>query len=209
MKLSRIRALLIIVATLPAFVAAQTSRVHTTYSKDRKLTKVETSALYLVNSPEQFIQLTFESVYKGEKLDKPVDKVDLSVFSLAKKARYRGPSEQTLYAVTDGERWKVGTVLYLAMNGETKNGKDAFYSENNKNLGIEVPFPQTAKVRNGSGDVNGLTMEWLDINMKANQFAKIATAKKVEFQLGSNAFELDETHMAIISEFLAKITPGP
>ncbi len=209
MKLSHIWALLIAVATLSAFATAQTSRVHTTYSKDKKLTKVETSALYLMNTPEQFIQLTFESVYKGEKLDKPVDKVDLSIFSLAKKARYRGPSEQTLYAVTDGERWKVGTVLYLAMNGETKNGKDAYYSENNKYLGMEVPFPKTARVRNASGDVNGLTMEWLDINMKANQFAKIVAAKKVEFQLGSNAFELDENHMAIMSEFAAKITPGP
>lgn len=208
MKITHIWHVFVVALVLSAPVAAQTSHVHTTYSKDTKQTKVATSTLYMTNTVEEFIEVQFESLYKGEKLIKPVDKVNISVFSLARKARHRGSSDQVLYVITDGKRWTLGTMLYVGtLEGETKNGKDTFFSRNNENLGVQVTFPQSAKVRNASGEVNGLTMEWLNMDIKTDQLGKILAAQKVEFQLGSSAFELNETHFDILRDFLAHLVP--
>ena len=203
------RSLLAVACTCAFALLAQgqASHIHKEYLKDSKSTKVETPLLYLTNAPEQFVEFQLSAVYKGERQTRPANPINLTLFSLAKTAQYG--NRETLYAITDGTRWPVGTASVLDMKGETKKGADAFYGSANPNVGMQVPFPPAAQVRNGGGDVTGLHMEWLNIVLKPEQLGKLAAAQKVSLQLKDKPFELNETHLSILRDFVAQITPQP
>src|SRR2546429_8143176 len=68
---------------------AQSSGIHTEYMKNNKTTCVETNTLYVYNTPDQFVELTLRSWYKGEKLTTAPTKVDLEIFSFSKNPLYQ------------------------------------------------------------------------------------------------------------------------
>ena len=206
MKLTRLCLAILSIFSFALLAQAQASRVHKEYDTKAKITIVETSVLYVMNTPELFVEFQLSSTYKGEQLTKPVKAVDLTLFSLAKAAQYT--NNETLYAITDGARWKLGSASFLDMKGETKGGTDSFYGPN-PYIGMQVPFPPSAKVRNKGGDVTGLHMEWAVVVLKPEQLAKLAAAQKVSFQLRDKTFELNETHMSILRDYVAQITPQP
>ena len=185
---------------------AQDPHVRTEYMKDIKMTKVETDLMYVANTPTQFAQVSLSSRYKGEKLTQPPGKVNLSIWSSSKDALYRKDKDRKLIVITDGAEWSLGTLSHVVMKGETKDGKDAFYGENRPALGMGISLPLSAKVRDGN-NVNGLFMEWMFIDMKPEQFLKIANAKKVEFRLGNTSFEFTEDQMNTVRDFASRIKP--
>lgn len=187
---------------------SQSSKVRSSYMKDVKRTKVETFLLYVMNTPDQFVELQLHAVYKGEKPVKPAEQLGLTIFSLAKKAQFRGDTQE-LFATTGGDRWRVGTGTRTGFKGDTNKGVESFLSENRPDMGMQVPFPQSAAVRNAGGDVNGLTMEWVEINIKPEQLSKLAAASEVRFQLGSTTFALNEEHLQILRDFVSQLTPQP
>jgi len=200
-----IRGLLILLLAVTSF--AQTSHVRVEYMKDVKKTKVEADFLYLTNTSDQFLQLQFHAVYKGDSLVKSPEVLGMTIFSLAKRTQYS--NDVDLSATTDGEQWKIGTGTRAGMKGESKNGMDSYFSENRPGLGIQVPFPKTARVRNPNGDVNGLVMEWVEIKLKPEQITKLAAAKAIELHLGKNTVAFNDTHLQILKEFAAALTPQP
>jgi hypothetical protein len=204
MKLRRQLPLLFLVLALPLCARAQS--VSTRYMKDSKQTAVETNLLYLLNTPEQFVEMQLRGFYKGETLVKMPDKVLISFWSVSKKALYR-PAAQ-LNAVADGEQLKVGSEEPVSMTGETKDGKDIFYSDNRPGLGIQVPIPSTATVRNAKG-VTGLAMEWITLDLKTEQLLKISAAKQAELHLGGTTLPLTEGQMSIIRDFASRLKPQP
>jgi hypothetical protein len=202
MKLRQQLPVFLLIFALPVCARAQTVRAE--YMKDVKRTKVETNLLYLLNTPEQFVEVQFSTTYKGETLVKPPDKIEMTVWSVSKKALYRSSGQ--LSAVADGERLKLGFNDPAVMTGETKNGKDAFYNE--RGLGLQVPIPAGATVRNAQG-VNGLTMEMLVFAFKPDQLEKIAGAKQVEFRLGDTTLAVTEGQMTILRDFASRLRPQP
>ena len=205
MKLIRFCFAIVFIATLTVSAAAQASRIHKEYLKDTKSTKVETPLLYVMNTPDLFIEFQLSAIYKGEQLTKPVKTIALTLFSLAKTTQYT--AHEMLYATTDGTRWPIGGGSILDMKGETKNGTDTYYGPN-PYIGMQVPFPASAKVRNKSGDVTGLHMEWLTVELKPEQLTKLAAAQKVSLQLRDKTFELNETHLSILRDYATQLTPS-
>ena len=199
-------AAILLVLMLSVSAYTQDPHVRSEYKKDAKATVVETDLLYVKNDPQQFIQLSLMGRYKGEKLTKAADKINLSVWSVSKDALYRKSKDRELIVVTDGEEWSAGDLTHLVMKGETRNGKDAFYSENRPGLGMEVSVPATARVRT-AGTVDGLTAEWLLTDMKMERFLKIAAAKTVEFRLGKTSFGFSENQMDTIRDFARRLNP--
>ena len=63
MKFRRQLPLLLLVFALP--VCARAQSVRTEYMKDSKQTAVETNLLYLLNTPEQFVEMQLRGLYKG------------------------------------------------------------------------------------------------------------------------------------------------
>jgi hypothetical protein len=192
--------------TFPLPVTPQDSHVHSEYVKDIKKTKVSTDLIYVVNIPAQFVQVQLSSIYQGENLTKPPSNITLLIWSYSREAMYRKEEGKKLSVLTDGESWVLGRLGSLVMKGETKRGKDAFYSENNPALGMQVPLPMHAQVRGGK-DVSGLVMEWMFVAMKPEQLLRLVNAKKVELQLGDTAFEFTDDQMNTVREFVRQLTP--
>jgi len=185
---------------------AQSSGVHSEYMKDTKTTRVETFMLYVYNTPDQFVELQLRSWYKGEKLMSPPTKVDVEVFSFSKNPLYKKDKDRSLVIVADGQESAVGNLTNTVMKGETKNGADSFVAVGgNPNLGIQVPVPQSAKIKAG-GNLNGVTMEWMGISLKPDQFLKLAKATKLELRIGSTVLPFDDRHLEIIHNFAQQIT---
>lgn len=185
---------------------AQGTGVHAEYMKDNKTTRVETSMLYVYNTPDQFVELTLRSWYKGEKLTSPPTKVDLEVLSFSKNPLYKKDKDRALVIVADGQESPIGNLRNMVMKGETKNGVDTFYAvDGNPNLGLQVSVPPSAQIK-ASGNLNGIMMEWMGLSMKPDQFLKLAKAAKLEFRIGSTSLPLTDKHVEIIHNFANQIT---
>jgi len=185
---------------------AQETGIHTEYMKDTKTTRVETSMLYVHNTPDQFVELIFRSWYKGEKLTSSPTQVDLEVFSFSKNPLYKKDKDRALVIVADGQEFPIGKLTNMVMKGETNKGVDSFYAvDGNPNLGMQVPVPPSAQIK-AAGNVNGITMEWMNIFMKPDQFLKLAKAAKLEFRVGTTSLPLTDKHVEIIQNFANKIT---
>jgi hypothetical protein len=185
---------------------AQTSGVRSEYMKDNKTTRVETNMLYVYNTPDQFVQLVLRSWYKGEKLTSPPTKVDVEVFSFSRNPLYRKDKDRPFTIVADEEQATIGTLSNTVMKGETKNGVDNFFAVGgNPNVGMQVPVPQSAQIKSGR-NMNGITMEWMGLSMKPDQFLKFAKATKLEFRIGNTPLTLNDRHMEIIRNFANQIT---
>lgn len=183
---------------------AQNSGIHTEYMKDNKTTRVETSMLYVYNTPDQFVQLMLRSWYKGEKLTSPPTKVDIEIFSFSKTQIYKNDKDRSLVIIADGQEAVIGNLKNLVMKAETKNGVDSFFA-GNPNVGIQVPVPQSAQIKAG-GNLNGVTLEWMSTSMKADQFLKLAKAAKLEFRVGNTSLPLNDRHLEIVHNFANQIT---
>ncbi len=199
-------AVVLLVLSAAASSYSQNSGIHTEYMKDNKTTRVETSMLYVYNTPDQFVELVLRSWYKGEKLTSAPTKVDLEVFSFSKNPLYRKDKDRSLVIVADGQESTIGNLTNMVMKGQTKNGVDSFFAVGgNPSLGMQVPVPQSAQIKAG-GTVDGVSMEWMGLSMKPDQFLKLAKAAKLEFRIGATSLALNDRHLEIIHNFANQIT---
>lgn len=207
MKISRLCLLAFYVFALPTFVNAQDPHVHTRYLKESKTTVVETDLMYVINTPQQFVQIGLITRYPGERLEKPLKKIDLLIWSFSKNDLYRKDTARALKVNTDGEVWNLVPGNYLVSKGETKNGQDIFWNEKRPNLGQPSILPKEALVKGAEG-VNGLYMEQVFIELKPDQLLKIAQAKKVELQLGTTRIGFIADQLNTIRDFSSRLVPG-
>ena len=84
-KLHMIILVLLILGVSPSG-HAQGSGVHSEYMKDNKTTRVETNMLYVLNTPDQFVELMLRSWYKGDKLTAPPTKSGPGSFFLLQES---------------------------------------------------------------------------------------------------------------------------
>ena len=171
------------------------------------MTKVETDMLFVSNTADQFMQVGFIALYQTQQLVTPPRKVTLIIFSNSPKPLYRNTKDQKLIAVIDGQNLKLGDLSYWAGKGtKTDKGEEMFASEHRPGLGLQSTLPPDARVRAGR-DIDQLFMEWLTAELKSEQFAKIAKAAKLEFQIGKTTVEFTESQLNTIRAFVSTITP--
>jgi TonB family protein len=191
----------------PPPAGAQDPHVRTRFVKETKTTIVETDWMYLVNTPQQFMQLGLVTRYPNERPEKPPRKINLVVWSFSGAVMYRENKGPLLKFNTDGESWSVSPEAYLVFKGETKNGQDLFWAEKRPDLGQPSLLPETARVRKDGG-VSGVFMEQVFIALTPDQLAKIAGAHKVELQLGVTKLALTDEYLSTIRDFNRRLTPG-
>jgi hypothetical protein len=186
---------------------AQDPHVHSEYMPKVKMTKVETDMLFVSDTPEQFMQIGFIGRYPNQQLITPPKIVNLTMFSNSAKPLYENSKDQRLVVVTDGESWKAGDLTYWSGKGsKNEKGVGMFASEERPGLGLQNPLPPNAQLAKAR-DIDHLYLEWLMIDLKAEQFARIAQARKLEFQIGKTKFQLTDSQMDTIRSFAAAITP--
>ena len=202
--------LFLILAFCPSLVAvgqAQDTHVHSEYMPKVKMTKVESDMMFVIDTTDQFMQLGLVARYPNQQLVKPPKNITLTIFSNSPKPLYENTKDQNLIVVTDGESWKAGELQYWSGKGsKTDKGQEMFASEKRPGLGLQNPLPANAKVGQGR-TVDQLYLEWLIIELKPEQFARLAQSKKLEFQIGRTKFQFTDNQMTTIREFASTITP--
>ena len=182
---------------------SQDSGVHSVYSKTDKSTEVQTNFLNVFDTADQFVTIQLKSSYKGDHLTKTPSTVGLSIFSVSNRPLY---TNEPLVIVADGVSYRVGDLFDTTYKGEVNNGAESFFIVNTSlRFGVNIPVPQTAKVRGGHS-LNGKTMEWLAIGIKTDQFLKFANATKLELQIKNSTFTLNARHLEVIHNFSKEIT---
>jgi len=185
----------------------QDPHVRSEYLPKVKMTKVETDMLFVTNTAEQFMQVGLVAHYPNQQLVTPPKNVTLTIFSNSAKLLYESTKDQNLVAVTDGESWKVRELTYWSGKGsKTDKGQEMFASEKRPGLGLQNPLPPNAKVAQQK-DIEHLYLEWLLLELKPEQFARIANSRSVEFQIGRTTFHFTDDQMNTIRAFASLITP--
>lgn len=206
---SRRPLLLALVISLSVTILGQSQDPHvrSEYMPKIKMTKVETDMLFVTNTAEQFMQVGLIARYPNQQLVIPPKNITMTIFSNSPKLLYESTKDQNLVAVTDGESWKVGEIKYWSGKGsKTDKGQEMFASEKRPGLGLQNPLPPNAKVALQK-DIDHLYLEWLLIELKPEQFAKITKSRSVEFQIGKTTFQFSDDQMNTIRAFASLITP--
>ena len=207
MKMSALLLFMFFALVLSPSLRAQDPHVHTRFIKESKTTMVETDLMYLINTPQQFVQLGLVTRYPGERLEKPPKKIDLLIWSFSKDVMYRADKDHTVILSADGESWSISPELYAVFKGDTKNGQDVFWNEKRPVIGEPSPLPDSAQIK-AQGGVNGLFMEQIFVELKPEQLQKVAGAKKVEIQIGASKFELTDEYLSTTRDFNSRLIPG-
>ena len=207
MKTPRLCLLAIFAFVVSTSVHAQDPHVHSKYLRATKTTVVQTDWMYLINTRDQFLQVGLITRYPGERLEKPLKKIDLMIWSFSMQPLYRQGTPPTLTITTNGEAWKIASTSYLVFTGETKNGQDIFWSEKRNMIGQPSVLPEEALVKSREG-INGLYMERISIELTPQQLAKIARAAEVTMQLGASNVEFSISYLNTLRDLSARLTPG-
>lgn len=167
-------------------------RVQTEYMKSAKKTRVESNVLYVVNAPDQFLQLQLRGWFKGQQLAAPAEQIEIGFYSYGLAPKYEpGPLRQ-LTATADGQTLALGQLSHVVMVAEKKGAEG---------------LPQFARLRETVGEQK-LKMELLHVDVSAAQFARLAKAERAELGFGATRFALNEVHLGIIREFAAHTIPA-
>ena len=204
--MNRLQLLLIVLLTLasPVMVSAQDPHVHARYSSDEGKTNVRTDWLYLINTPQQFMELLLNAEYSGQQPKSPPDKVDLLIWSYSKSPLYKNDNSRRLVIKTDGESWSVDPKNYQVYKGESKNGLDIFWEEKRPIVGQPGSLSAAAQINEGKG-LNGLFIEQIYFQVNLDQLLKIENAKVVEAQLGATGLSFSAGQLDTIRVFLSQI----
>ncbi len=208
MKFSRISMFALWSAIFVGTITAQDSHVNTVYVEEAKKTVISTDRMYVVNSPEQFVQMMLSFRYSGRQMTKMPDKVDVMIWALTKKLLYEKDTNRKLYLVADGERVDSTPTRHLVLNGEAYRGQDTFFTGNREGpqgIGLQIPIPPHAQVR--SGDVGGLYMEQMYTNFKPKDLARIIAAKEIQVFLGKQKIALSENQLSTLRELARRLNP--
>jgi hypothetical protein len=186
----------------------QGTGVRSEYLKDEKSTKVDTNILYVGNAADQFVGLQLVGRYKGERLTS-APKIEITVFSFSKEPVYRKDKDRVLVVIANGVETNLGTLTASTFKGETKDGVDTYLAVGgNPNLGMQVPIPQSAAIRVG-GSMTGMTMELLTLQLKPEQFLKLASAANIRFKIGTTILTPTDRHIDVIHNFAEQLTSKP
>lgn len=207
--MNRLHLLLVVLFILasPALASAQDPHVRAEYSSDEGKTSVRTDWLYLINNPQQFVELLLNARYSGQQLKSPPDKVDLLIWSFSKNPLYRNENSQRLVIKTDGESWSIDQKSYAVYKGESKDGLDIFWEEKRPVVGQPGSLSAVAQINGGRG-INGLFIEQILFQLKPDQLLKMVNAKVLEAQLGSTGLSFSASQMDTMRSFLSQIYPS-
>jgi TonB family protein len=207
MKISSLFLFMFFALVLPTSLGVQEPHVHTRYVKESKTTIVETDLMYIIDTPQQFVQLGFLTRYPTERLEKPPKKIDLLIWSFSKEVLYREVKDHAVKFYTDAESWDASPQLYVVFKGEAKNGQDLFWSEKRPELGQPSPLPNSAQVKIKES-INNLFMEQIFVELKPEQLLKVTSAKNVELQIGKTRFRITDEYLSTIRDFNSHLIPG-
>jgi hypothetical protein len=178
--------------------------IHTVYDDYWKSTEIKTNWLYVINAPDQFLQLKLVGRFDGKTMPKTGPGVlEIQVISHAPKHKYVAPPE--LVAIADGVELRIGKMeehIDQFLTGMFKGGK----KEGQSMANTVSPVPATAAVL-GQHKIDDLAAEWIVTSVSWEQLTTMAKASKIDWRLGDTAFSFIEVQVTRLKQFVAAVTP--
>ena len=170
--------MLLVIALLAATVAdAQDPHVYSEYKEQLKATIVYTDKMYLLNMPEQVIDVEFNFRLKQKQSLKQPERVELMLWSYSRELKYRKDGGRDIGLTTDGNTLKVEKVIYMPFQKRKKDFeriKDAY-------------------------------AEWVILYFSPEEVKKLATAKNIKLRMGNQEFNFKDNYMNTIRDFASRI----
>ena len=174
--------------------------IHSSYDDTIKSTEIRTNWLYVLNAPDQFLQLKFDARFSGKQMPKTGPTVfEIQVISQALQHRYADLPE--LVAIADGVEIKIGKMAQhpiQAIMGMLRGGKKESESMVNDTLS---PVPPSAAVL-AQHKASDLVGEWIVTKISLDQLKTLAKASKIDWKLGTTTFSFIEIQMTRLRQFV-------
>jgi hypothetical protein len=178
--------------------------IHTVYDDYWKFTEIRTNWLYVLNAPDQFLQLKLVGRFTGKQMPKTgPTALQVEVISHAPKHKYVAPPE--LVAIADGVELRIGKMEEhpnLELLGMFKDGKKGGQSMVN----TVSPVPATAAVL-AQHKIEDLAAEWLRTNVSWEDLTTLAKASKIDWRLEETEFSFIDIQITRLKQFVAAVTP--
>ncbi len=200
-KLDRMLSTVLLLLILGSITSAQETRVASRYFKDIDRTVVRSDSLYVVNTPDQFIQLRLVGRYpKKGPPTQPPDRLSLEFDSFTRTPLYQLDDSHHLAVKADERVLDLGLMSYSQMR---ESDKDKYFARDAR-LGFAAALPTAALVRNTVP--LGLTLEMMSVSgISPAALTTMAQAQQVIMKIGSTVFALRPTQMAILREFAVSV----
>jgi hypothetical protein len=177
MKLFKAGLLSMIVLLAAAVADAQDPHVYSEYKEPLKATIVYTDRMYLLNTPEQVVDVEFNFRLKRKQSRKQPERVDLMLWSYSRELKYQKDKDRDISLNADGETVKIEKVMYM-------------------------PFQQRKKDFERIKDAYA---EWIILYLSPEEAKKLATAKKIKLQIGKQEMSFTDNYMNTIRDFASRI----
>ena len=187
-----------------SFASAQETHIDSRYIKEIDRTVVRSDVLYVVDTPDQFIQLQLTGRYpkKGPPTEAP-DRLSFEFGSFTRLPLYKLDESHRLAVKADDRILDLGLMSYSEMH---ESGKDKYFARD-ATLGYNTTLPPTALVRKTVP--SELTFERMSVSgIRPSELSTMAQAQQLIMKIGSTVFALRPTQMAILREFAASVIPA-
>ncbi len=193
---------------LMLLLLGQTSQVadpiHTVYDSYWKWTEIKTNWLYVLNDPDQFLQLKLIARFNGKQMPK-TGPTALQIEIISNASTYKYSSRPPLVAVADGVELQIGKMEpspELELLGMFKGGRQAGQSGINQ----ISPVPLTAAVLSRH-KLQELSAEWLVTNISWEDLTALTKASQIDWKLGDTKFSFIEIQLTRLKQFVKAVTP--
>jgi hypothetical protein len=178
--------------------------IHTDYDKYWHWTEIKTNWLYVLNSPDQFLQLKLIARFDGKQMPRTgPTALQIEVISHAPKHKYVTPPE--LIAIADGVELRIGKMdehPNQALMGMFKGGREGGQSMVNE----VSPVPASAAIL-AQHKIGDLAAEWIVANINWEDLTTLAKARKIDWRLNETEFSFIEVQATRLRQFVAAVTP--
>ena len=183
----------------------QSSAIHDSYDESNDSTEIKTNWLYVMNAPEQFLQLRLVGRFKGRTMPNTgPTALQIEVLSHAVRSHYVVPPD--LIAIADGVEIKVGRMTAhpnLRQLGISSGGPPPAGQVMAMRISA-IPSSASVVVSNKLQDLSG---EWLVTDVSWEALTALAKANKIVWRIGSDNFSFVDIQVARLKQFVAAVTP--
>jgi hypothetical protein len=169
--------LLIVIFPAAVVANAQDPHVHSEYKEQLKATIVYTDKMYILNTPEQVIDAEFNFRLKQKKSRKQPDRVDLLLWSYSRALKYQKDKDRNTILITNGNPIKIDKVIYMPLQAVKKD------------------FER----------IKDAYAEWIILYLNPEEAKKLATAKDISLQVGSQELNFTDDQVNAIRDFASRI----
>jgi hypothetical protein len=204
----RIWLLFVVLASL-TFASAQSIDPHVRVSNttDAKSTRIETDYLTLVNTDDDFLQISFVTSHrKGFGLQA----ITIGAVFVDRTNLYKSDDKREFSLIVDGDRVDYGPMMYLRYTVEGLDGKVKFYGGVPPTPVSSIPSDAQVLAHASAKDlVAGQLLKIVTgFNRSAEPFERIEHAKRITLKVGPNKVALTEDQVNTLRYFIRRGVHG-